>query len=373
MKLFTLLLISLFSSTLFMSIAHAEQVWEIRNEGIEKLGDGDNTVYRFERGYLDGTDSDFKNGIIEFELKPTHERAFFYVYFRKQSATESEEVYIRTHKSNAPDTIQYSPLYQGKSAWQLYHGENGTASATLPVDNWVKVKLQVIGNKFSMWVGNNPEPNIKDMKLSRSDEAGSISFRSFIPRGSAAKQVALIRNINIQHLPNSHAIIENKVEANPNIISEYKVSPAFEVLTKSSREIPQEVLKLEWNTVATNTQGVLELLPHRTIPKGIRTWAVAADLILNAKDPSQCQVDLGFSDAISLILNDKPVFYADASYRYDVNRQEGLMHAKQVSVFLDLKAGKNDLRAIVADSFGGWGLQTQLIDCEGVNVVELTR
>lgn len=370
MKLFNLLLISLFSLTI--SVANAEQVWEIRSEGIEKLGSGENTIYRFEHGYLDGTDSDFRNGIIEFELKPTHERAFFYIYFRKQSTTESEEMYIRTHKSNAPDTLQYSPLYQGKSAWQLYHGENGTASAPLPVDDWVKVKLQVIGNKLSVWVGNNLEANIKDMRLSRSDKAGSISFRSFIPRGSAAKHTAMVRNISVQHLPNSEAVIENETEINPSIISHYKVSPTFEVLAKSSREIPQEVLKQKWNSVTTNTQGVLELLKYRTIPKGIRTWAVAADVILDAKHPNQCQIDLGFSDAISLILNGKPVFFVDASYRYNANRQEGVMHAKQASVFLDLKPGKNAIRAIVADSFGGWGLQAQLIDCKGVSVVQST-
>lgn len=371
-NIFNIILPSLFLSLLLISNVHAEQEWKIRSAGVEKLGSDKNTVYRFERGYLDGTHSDFKNGIIEFELKPTHERAFFYVYFRKQSLTESEEVYIRTHKSNAPDTIQYSPLYQGKSAWQLYHGINGTASATLPINEWVKVKLQVIGNKLSMWVGNNPEPNIKDMKLTRSDKAGSISFRSFIPRGSAAKHTAMMRNISVQHLPNNDTVIKNDTVLDPSIISEYKVSPAFDVLAKSSREIPQEVLSQEWNTVATNAQGVLELLKHRTIPNGTRTWAVAADIILDAKRATLCQVDIGFSDAISLLLNGKPALFLDASYRYNANRQEGVMHAKQASVFLDLKAGKSTLRAIVADSFGGWGLQAQLIDCEDVNVVQST-
>lgn len=368
--LFTLLLIACFSLVLsqlfFISIAHAEQVWKIRSEGVEKLGSEDKTFYRFERGYLDSTSSNFKNGIIEFELKPTQERAFFYVYFRKQSAKESEQIYIRTHKSNAPDTIQYSPVYQGKSAWQLYHGEYGTATATLPTNDWVKVKLQVIGNKLTMWVGDNTEPNIKDMILRRSDEAGSISFRSFIPRGSAAKHAASLRNISVQHLPSSGTLIENNAEDNLSFVSAYKVSPAFEVLTKSSRQIPQEILEQEWNFVKTNAQGVLELLPNRTIPDGIRTWAVAADLTLEANTPTQCQIDLGFSDAINLILNGKPIFFADASYRYNTNRQEGLLHSKQISIFLALKAGQNDLRAIVADSFGGWGLQAQLIDCENV-------
>lgn len=366
---FNFLLNSLFFALVLTGVAHAEQDWKIRSEGIERLDSDENTIYRFESGYLDGTHSSFENGIIEFELKPTRERAFFYVYFRKQSTAESEVVYIRTHKSNAPDTIQYSPVYQNKSAWQLYHGINGTGSAALPLETWVKVKLQVIGNKLTMWVGDNPEPNVKNMKLTGNGKTGSISFRGFIPIGSAAKYTAMMRNIKIQHLQSSDAVIENEVRVNPSIISKYNVSPAFEVTTKSSPEIPQEVLNQKWNAVTTDSQGVLELLRHRAIPKGIRTWAVAADVTLNAKQATHCQVDFGYSDAITLLLNGKTEFFADASYRYSEKRQEGLMHAKQMSIFLELKKGKNVLRAIVADSFGGWGLQAQLLNCDGVNIV----
>lgn len=350
--------------------AQANENWNVRGEGVEKFGIGDATSYRFTRGFLDGSGTSFKNGIIEFELKPNQERAFFYIYFRKQSETESEVVYIRTHKSNAPDTVQYSPVYQGKSAWQLYYANRGTASATLPADAWTKIRMQVVGKRLSMWVGENPEPVIKEMALNGIDKAGGISFRGNIPRGSAAKHTAMLRNIRIEHLGADDFQSDLAVPTNPGAILTYKVSPAFAVASKTSVQIPKDILNQEWSAVSTNAYGVLELLRHRIIPKGTRAWAVVADARIVAERATQCQVDLGFSDTITLSLNGKKALFVDASYRYRENRQEGLMHSKQVSVFLNLKAGSNHIRAVVADSFGGWGLQTQLIDCSGVNVVQ---
>lgn len=367
-KLIYLVYLFIFLCLPFGISSHAAEQWKPRGSGVEKAHDYEKPTYRFIQGYLDNSEANFKNGIIEFELKPSSERAFFYVYFRKQSGAESEVVYIRNHKSNAPDTIQYSPVYQGKSAWQLYHGQAGTASASLPKDDWVNVKLRIKGNQFSMWVGDNPEPNIKNMKLTGNDKAGGISFRGFIPRGSKAEQTGLIRNINIQHLPEEESVVRAIVPALSGSITSFKVSPAFEVTNKASTQIPLEILNQNWMPLKTDSHGKLELLKHRKIPKGVRIWAVAADTTLRAQTPTQCQLNIGFSDAMTLMLNNEKQIFSDASYRYSDRRQQGVMHASQVSVFLNLNEGDNALRAIVADSFGGWGFQARMIDCEGVSV-----
>lgn len=365
-QLVNILLVITFLILAFVHISVAADEWQARGDGVKILSDDDQLIYRLERGYLDGVSKNFKNGIIEFELNVSHERAFFYVYFRKQSAAESEVVYIRTHKSDAPDTLQYSPVYQGRSAWQLYHGDRGTAPATLPLNEWVKVKLHVVGNQLSIWMGDNAEANIKDMALTGIDKPGSISFRGFIPRGSKVEHSGMIRNINIQRAADSEPELQTRLTLDEGVVAQYKVSPAFEVENKVSPQIPQNILDQEWNSLAVNSYGELELLKHRIIPRGARSWAVAADATLIAQESTQCQMDLGFSDAITLILNRKPVIVLDASYRYSDRRQQGLMHAQQASVFLDLKAGANTVQAIVADSFGGWGLQARLVNCQGV-------
>jgi hypothetical protein len=98
----------------------------------------------------------------------------------------------------------------------------------------------------------------------------------------------------------------------------------------------------------------------------MRTWAVASDIQLNSEHAQTCLLNVGFSDTLTLYLNGQVLVFADASYRYSKNRQEGLLHSKQLSVLLPLNKGANRLRAIVADSFGGWGLQASLPECNGI-------
>lgn len=364
---------------LYEGQAKAEQVWQVRDAGIETLNNDGINEYRITNGFLDAIDTDFKNGIIEFELKPTRHRAFFYVYFRQQgakAAKQSEAIYVRTHKPNAPDTIQYSPVFQGKSAWQLYYGESGTAPANWDLDAWTKVKIEIIGDTFSMWVGDNNKPNIDKMRLMGATKHGGLSFRGFIPRGSKAQYTASIRNIKITPFAQQQkgvlqAQASDNVKTSPkqHAINQYRVSEAFAVPTKSETQIPAAILAQPWKTVKTHANGLLEILRHRKIPKDARIWAVATKVTLRSNQAKVCQINLGFSDALTLFLNGNPQFFADASYRYRGNRQEGILHPEQATIFLNLKKGENTLNMIVADSFGGWGLQTHLLNCEGVDIL----
>ena len=52
----------------------------------------------------------FKDGTIEFDMALTPHRAFIYVQFRIQAEGEHEEYYFRSHKSELPDAIQYTPV-----------------------------------------------------------------------------------------------------------------------------------------------------------------------------------------------------------------------------------------------------------------------
>lgn len=113
--------------------------------------------------------------------------------------------------------------------------------------------------------------------------------------------------------------------------------------------------------------GVFEFLRSRRIPEGSRRWAVAAETTLRANSDTICRLHLGYSDEITLILNDKPIAYQDSGYRFGDLRQDGVMHGDQLLVFLHLNRGDNRLRAIITDRFGGWGLSARLGTCDGVS------
>ena len=348
-----------------------EQEWDFSTKGTTMTDVDGIPAILFTRGELTYTKQPLRDGIVEFDLMTSSERAFFYVYFRELSEQDSEVIYIRTHKSNAPDTVQYAPVFQGRSAWQLYHGDKGTGAAYLPSNEWVHVKMQFLGAHLSLWLGDDPTPVFERVNLTRPINPGTITLRGNIPSKSEAQFSAYVRNISITPLKAHYASPAVESELAAGALTHFRVSPVFEANKTPIFVLPEGITKHAWELVEPQKDGVIEFLRWRTIPDEMRSYAVAADTVLISPKEQTCALWLGFSDTVTLMLNQSPLAFADASYRYDINRQEGLLHNEQMLVFLPLQKGENHLRAIVADSFGGWGLQATLADCS--DVVEKTH
>ena len=103
--------------------------WELVGRGVavEKT-DGRDTL-AVETGLAYRRDVSLEDGTIEVDVKLTRRRSFVYVMVRMADDREYEEFYLRPHKSGLPDAIQYAPVHQGQSAWQLHHGPGATAGA----------------------------------------------------------------------------------------------------------------------------------------------------------------------------------------------------------------------------------------------------
>ena len=84
------------------------------------------------RGTATLKDVEFENGIIEVDVAFNGTRCFGGINFRMQSETNFEHFYLRPHKSKFPDALQYTPVFNGISSWQLYNGTGFTAVAEIP-------------------------------------------------------------------------------------------------------------------------------------------------------------------------------------------------------------------------------------------------
>ena len=354
--------------------AEAASQWLPRDEGVTVSGEGDNLVYQLSRGYLDYTGDDVDNVVLDFEMQTPGDRSFFYLYFRQQDNREGEVVYIRNHKPNAPDTLQYSPVFQGRSAWQLYHGEKGTAPAAFSANTWTKVRIVVQDQSLSIWVGDSETPVMQQVKLQHPIRKGGMSFRGNIPRGSVAPYTAKIRNIQVGSLstlseterPSRDTGEPQSSNSSHKRVMQFQVSEAFEAAKSPDVDLQQLRQSLSFEVINADEGGMVELLKHRTIPANARAWGAVLESTLVAPREMQCQIALGFSDTVAVFLNDGALAFSDASYRYTNNRQEGIFHESQLQLFLPLNKGPNTLSSVVTDSFGGWGYQLTLINCEGV-------
>ena len=112
-------------------------------------------------------DATFENGIIEFEIAFSGERGFMGVVWRVQDDRNFEDFYMRPHQSGKPDANQYTPVFNGNSAWQLYHGEGYSAPTKYKFNNWMPVKVVVSGKRAEIYIMDMDTPALvtHDLKV----------------------------------------------------------------------------------------------------------------------------------------------------------------------------------------------------------------
>lgn len=345
--------------------------WAFDGEGttVEEL-DGQ-VALRLMSGKATYRGLEFLDGTIEFDLYVTELRSFAYIYFRVLNDKEHEEFYFRPHKSLLPDAVQYAPVYKGSAQWQLYHDARSTAAARFPPGEWISVKVSVQGSRAAVFVGDVEEPQLVVPKLAREPVAGSVALRSFMTFGTPSDTyVANFANVVVRpgvldfEFPEMEA-----VAVQPGRIEEWMVSAAFAPADGDILELPAELLAGDsWAPVPANAEGLVELERFVDRPEGARRASVLARVTLTAPEATTQRIDLGFSDEVSVFLNGRLLVVDDESYSFNLPRRQGLWGADQLSVFLPLEEGANELVVVVTDRFGGWALSGRLEGGSGVSV-----
>ena len=124
------------------------------------------------------TDSEFTDGVIEYFCAFPEGRAFTGASWRIQDAANREEFYIRTHQSGNPDANQYTPVFNGLSAWQLYHGEGFGAPVVYEFDTWFPVKIVVSGDQAEVYIGDLDKPALFIDDLKRETTSGTVGLNA---------------------------------------------------------------------------------------------------------------------------------------------------------------------------------------------------
>lgn len=123
------------------------------------------------------------------------ERGFAGLMFRVQDAKNFEHFYIRPHQSGNPDANQYTPVFNGVSAWQLYHGPGYGAPVEYRFDEWMHVKVVYAGSRADVYIDSDA-PVLRVNNLKRGETAGSIGVHaaSFAPAYFANLKVSALAN-----------------------------------------------------------------------------------------------------------------------------------------------------------------------------------
>lgn len=339
--------------------------WELKGDAAVGSQDGREAL-AIGTGWAYRRDLQLRDGTLELDLKVTGRRSFVYVTFRMESDREYEEIYLRPHKSGLPDAVQYAPVRQGKSAWQLHHGPGGTAAVPLDPGKWTRLRLVLRGRTAALYLGGMARPAFV-ARLDREPRAGYLALRALAPDG-AKGPVAWFSSVRTA--PHAESLAKDLVPLSPvdppGVVKTWAVSDVLPAPGDPALGPPPAAQG--YRPVPAEPGGMVSLLRHVQVPPEAKSWTTSARLHVRAETAGLRRLDLGWSDTATVYLNGRPLFRADAAYSLDQPRQEGLVHLGQASVFLPLEAGDNELVVVVTDDFGGWAVMGRFPDDRGLQL-----
>ena len=346
--------------------------WELPAKGAALEQVDGREALAIENGLAYRRDVRLQDGTIEFDVQLTRRRSFVYIAFRMADDREHEEFYLRPHKSGLPDAVQYAPVYQDQSAWQLYHGPGATAAIEFEPGAWTHVRVVLAGRRAALFVGDASKPALVVPRLGREPKPGYIALRAFVPAAArGGGPVARYANVSVRpgFVPFEFPPVAESPAA-PGVVRAWEVSRSFvpPEETAPASALPSPETLGEFRRVEALPGGLVELHRLVPLPKDSPDAAAVARVRVQAARAGVRGFDLGFSDRVTVFLNGRPVFSGDASYSFDNPRRDGVIGYDQARLWLPLAPGDNELAVLVADAFGGWGLMGRFPDASGLEV-----
>ncbi len=313
---------------------------------------------------------EFENGTIEVDFNASGARGFGGIIFRYQSKDNYELFYLRPHKTRLPDAFQYTPVFNGLSAWQLYSNDGYTASAEIPYNRWVHLKLVVSGKKMLVYLDNASEPNLVVTDLKHGNNKGKIGLWG---RNGA------MNFANFRYNPAQNAAL--KTESTPSaatpegMITRWELSEVFVMSDPSVEKLPSraKLRAMNWLTAESEQSGLVNISRFR-----YKATASKPNIVDNARDliyaktvihSDRAQVkklSFGYSDEVSIFLNRQILFTGNSTFRSRDPGFLGIIGVDNDAVYLSLKKGDNEVILAVTETFGGWGFICRLDDMNGI-------
>jgi hypothetical protein len=292
----------------------------------------------------------FQDGVIEFDIAVTGERGFMGGIWRMQDRNNYEEFYIRPHQSGNPDANQYTPVFNGVSGWQLYHGPGYGVPVDYALNRWMHIKIVVSGTRAEVYIDSD-EPVLVIPELKHPVAAGRVglSAGAFAPAYYANFTYQARANPPLAGTP------EAPPAAPPGTVTEWEVSAPFGEALLAGKTMLSESDRqdLNWQPLPAERTGITNLA--RITSGSTEENTVFARLTLEADQAETRQIRFGYSDRVKVYLNGRLVYAGDNGYQSRDYRYLGTIGLFD-ALSLPLRPGTNEVLFAVSESFGGWGI-----------------
>jgi hypothetical protein len=304
------------------------------------------------------------DGVVEVELALGRERGFHGVIWRVRDDENYESFFVRPHQVGNPDAVQYTPVCNGISSWQLYHGPGYWAPVSFPIDEWFRIRVVFAGDRAEVYVGDLSEPALAIHELKLPAGPGRVGVMVGGPG---------IHLSGFAYDSSSGPVLRSEAqppERRPaGVVPAWWVSDAFpEPAIDSSPSLDADLLEgRSWTRLASEPAGLVDLAWANGIRDGRNT--VLARTTVRSEQAQVKRLELGFSDRAVVYLNGRAHYRGDDTYRSRDYRFLGSIGYWD-TLYLPLVQGENELVVAVSEDFGGWGIQGRFAEPDGLSFGE---
>jgi len=315
-------------------------------------------------------DFQLRDGVIDVDVATSASRGFFGIEFRADSLN-SEFVYLRQHKSGAPDAMQYTPVLRTGLNWQLYNGPGFTGAVEIPRDVWFHLRLEVVAAQAKLYVGDGPTPALVMTDLKSGVQRGELGLVDLVGATCFA-------NFQVRTTPD--APWQRHLPAMPaGTLTRWSLSPAYDALQRDLERplSPAESRSIPWQAVEAEAPGIVAINRHRDSPHPRVTFqsdfatrlqpqpgmqvVYARTTIPSDRERIQ-KLYLGYSDDVSVFLNGRILYRGRSAQSFRDPAFLGIVNPENDALYLPLRKGSNELVLAVSELGGGWGFIGRLVE-----------
>jgi hypothetical protein len=319
-------------------------------------------------------DFEMRDAVIDVDVATPASRGFFGIQFRiADEGRTSEWVYMRQHKSGAPDALQYTPVLNTGLNWQIYNGPGFTGAVDIPRDVWFHLRLEVRGAQAKLFVKDMDRPALVIDDLKSDSRKGQVGL-------AVLTGATYFASFEVRPLPD--APWERHPPAMPpDTLTRWSLSPAFDELERSPEKPPAatELASMSWQEVEAEPPGYVVINRYRDSPHPRVTFAgdfsrrlepqpgakvVYARTRIVADRDQVKRLMLGYSDEVSVFLNGAVLYRGRSAQYFRDPAFLGIVNPENDTVYLPLKKGDNELLLAVSELGGGWGFIARMSELE---------
>lgn len=335
------------------------------------------------RGIAVRSDVRMRDGTIDVDLPMPDGRGtqFAGIAFRMASTADYEIVYFQSSNDGTRwMEMQYQPVYEGETTWQLYPGDGYEAQIPAVGDRRaphapLHVRLVFAGTRADVYVDSMTMPALRIRELKRTPVTGGVGVWAISPEGAASRFDAFSAHTSLDAplapaAPDTAPIgqlmrwrLSARIPSPEGVFAPRTLTPALAAAADSGAVVTAERSGLVNLTAALGNPAGRQQV---NVFGGAGFGMAVAHVTLVSDRARVARLRFGYSDGVGIFLDGRSLFAGRNDYDSRYKGYIATMSRDADAIDLPLHSGRNDLVFIVTDKAFGWGFAARVEDPSGI-------